>query len=63
MIVFARIDHAKAAQEAKFRLRPAQLFVFGYPEAEAPLFRKTPFSGSIFLSACWSGRTSNTLSG
>ena len=33
MIVFARIDHAKAAEETGLKLRPAELFVFGYPEA------------------------------
>ena len=32
MIVFARIDHAKAAEEMGLRLRPAQLFIFGYPQ-------------------------------
>ena len=32
MIVFARIDHAKAAEETGRRSKPAQLFVFGYPQ-------------------------------
>ena len=41
MIVFARIDHAKAAEETGLRLRPAELFVFGYPEAEAPFDRRS----------------------
>ena len=48
MIVFARIDHAKAAEETGRRLRPAQLFVFGYPEAEAPLIAEMPLLGLDF---------------
>jgi uncharacterized protein (DUF302 family) len=48
MIVFARIDHAKAAEETGLRLRPAELFVFGYPEAEAPLIAKVPLLGLDF---------------
>ena len=48
MIVFARIDHAKAAEETGLRLRPAELFVFGYPEAEAPLIAKVPLFGLDF---------------
>ena len=63
MIVFARVDHAKAAEEVGLRLRPAQLFVFGYPEAEAPLSKKYRFSVSIFPSACWCGKTRMVASG
>jgi uncharacterized protein (DUF302 family) len=48
MIVYARIDHAKAAEETGLRLRPAELFVFGYPEAEAPLIEKVPLLGLDF---------------
>ena len=48
MIVFARIDHAKAAKETSRSLRPAHLFVFGYPEAEAPLIEKIPLLGLDF---------------
>ena len=48
MILFARIDHAKAAEETGRRLRPAELFVFGYPEAEAPLIEKVPLLGLDF---------------
>jgi uncharacterized protein (DUF302 family) len=48
MIVFARVDHAKAAEEMGLRLRPAELFVFGYPEAEAPLIAKVPLPGLDF---------------
>ena len=48
MVVFARIDHAKAAEETGRRLRPAQLFVFGYPEAEAPLIARLPLFGLDF---------------
>lgn len=48
MIVFARIDHAKAAEETGLKLRPAELFVFGYPEAEAPLIANTPLLGLDF---------------
>jgi uncharacterized protein (DUF302 family) len=42
MILFARVDHAKHAADANIALRPAQLFVFGYPEAEAPLIAENP---------------------
>jgi uncharacterized protein (DUF302 family) len=42
MILFARIDHAKHAADAHIALGPAQLFVFGYPEAEAPLIAEYP---------------------
>jgi len=35
MILFASIGHTKAAEEMGLRLRPEELFVFGYPEAEA----------------------------
>ncbi len=48
MIVFARIDHAKAAEEAGLKLRPTELFVFGYPEAEAPLILNNPLFGVEF---------------
>jgi len=48
MIVFARIDHAKAAEETGLRLRPTQLLVFGYPEAEAPLLARMPLFGLDF---------------
>ena len=48
MIVFARIDHAKAAEETGLRLRPAELFVLGYPEAEAPLIAEVPLFGLDF---------------
>ena len=48
MIVFAHIDHAKAAEETGLRLRPTELFVFGYPEAEAPLISTTPLLGLDF---------------
>ena len=48
MIVFARIDHTKAAEETGLKLRPAELFVFGYPEAEAPLIANTPLLGLDF---------------
>jgi uncharacterized protein (DUF302 family) len=42
MILFARIDHAKHAADAQVALRPTQLFVFGYPDAEAPLIAENP---------------------
>jgi|SRR5208337_1164373 len=45
MTVFARVDHARAAEELGLRLRPAELFVFGYPEAEAPLIEKVALLG------------------
>ncbi|MFZ1107714.1 MAG: DUF302 domain-containing protein [Rhodomicrobium sp.] len=42
MMVFARVDHAKCAADAHIALRPTQLFIFGYPEAEAPLIAENP---------------------
>lgn len=36
--MFARM----AAEKTGLRLRPAELFVFGYPEAEAPLIAEVP---------------------
>jgi uncharacterized protein (DUF302 family) len=48
MVLFARIDHAKAASEVGLKLRPEELFVFGYPEAEAPLIAKYPLLGVDF---------------
>ena len=63
MIVFARIDHAKAAEETGLRLRPAELFVFGYPEAEAPLIAKVPLLGLDFPQRALCGRTSMVASG
>ena len=48
MTVFARIDHAKAAGDTGPKLRPEQLFVFGYPEAEAPLIEIIPLFGLDF---------------
>ena len=48
MILSACIDQAKAAEETSLKLRPAELFVFGYPEAEAPLIAKMPLFGLDF---------------
>lgn len=48
MTVYARIDHVKAAEGTGQRLKPAELFVFGYPEAEAPLIAQVPLFGLDF---------------
>lgn len=42
MIVFARIDHAKHAAQVRVTLRPSELLIFGYPDAEAPLIAEAP---------------------
>ncbi len=63
MILFARIDHAKAAAETLVKLRPMELFVFGYPETEAPLIAKNAAFGVDFPSVCLCGRTSEAASG
>ncbi len=42
MILYARIDHAKHAADVSVALKPSELFIFGYPDAEAPLIAKTP---------------------
>ncbi len=43
--VFARIDHAAAAQGAGLTLRPAQLLIFGNPKAGTPLMQAAPSIG------------------
>jgi uncharacterized protein (DUF302 family) len=63
MIVFARIDHAKAAEEAGRRLRPAELILFGYPETEAPLIAKIPLVGLDFPQRVLVGKMSKPASG
>lgn len=43
--IFARIDHAAAAQGAGLTLRPAQLLIFGNPRAGTPLMQAAPSIG------------------
>ncbi|MGA7324108.1 MAG: DUF302 domain-containing protein [Rhodomicrobium sp.] len=45
MFLHACIDHAGNAAGACLSLRPTLLFVFGYPEAEAPIIVRNPLSG------------------
>ena len=45
MFLHACIDHAGNAAGAGLSLRPTLLFVFGYPEAEAPIIVRSPISG------------------
>ncbi len=45
MAIFARIDHAANASAAGLQLRPTQLFIFGYPEAEGPVLARCPALG------------------
>lgn len=42
MTLHACIDHAKGAAEAGLQLRPTQLFVFGYAEADTPAIAGCP---------------------
>ncbi len=45
MAIFARVDHAANASAAGLQLRPAQLFIFGYAEAEGPVLARCPALG------------------
>jgi uncharacterized protein (DUF302 family) len=42
MLIHACIDHAAGAAEAGLDLRPTQLFVFGYAEADTPAIARCP---------------------
>jgi uncharacterized protein (DUF302 family) len=45
MAIYARVDHAANAKAAGLELRPAQLFVFGFPEVESPIIARCPALG------------------
>lgn len=38
--VFARIDHARGAEEAGLSLRPTELLIFGHPRGGTPLMQE-----------------------
>lgn len=40
--VFARLDHAAAAEEAGLELRPTQVLIFGNPKGGTPLMQANP---------------------
>ena len=46
--VFARIDHAGAAEMAGLTLAPETLFVFGNPQSGTPMMQEDPLAG-LFL--------------
>ena len=43
--IFARIDHAKGAQEVGMELRPTELLIFGHPRGGTPLMQEKQTSG------------------
>jgi uncharacterized protein (DUF302 family) len=45
MRLHARIDHTANARAAGLQLRPTELFVFNYPEAEGPILARCPVMG------------------
>ena len=45
MAVYACVDHAANARAAGLELRPTQLFIFGYPEAEGPVVARCQLLG------------------
>ncbi len=45
LLVFARIDHARNAQEAGLELRPTELLIFGNPKGGTPLMQDKQTSG------------------
>ncbi len=45
LVVFARIDHAKGAQEAGLQLRPTELLIFGHPKGGTPLMQDQQTAG------------------
>jgi uncharacterized protein (DUF302 family) len=42
MAIVARIDHAAAAAQFGLELRPAEVLIFGNPQAGTPLMQKAP---------------------
>jgi uncharacterized protein (DUF302 family) len=45
MTMHARIDHAANAANGGFQLRPCQVFVFSFPEAEGAILAECPLMG------------------
>jgi uncharacterized protein (DUF302 family) len=43
--VFARIDHARGAEEAGLALRPTELLIFGHPRGGTPLMQDRQTAG------------------
>jgi uncharacterized protein (DUF302 family) len=48
MAIHARVDHAANAASEGLSLRPEELFIFGYPEAEGPILERCPELGLAF---------------
>ncbi len=45
LLVFARIDHARGAQEIGQELRPTELLIFGHPKGGTPLMQDKQTAG------------------
>ncbi len=45
LLVFARIDHAKNAEEVGLKLRPTELLIFGNPKGGTPLMQDKQTAG------------------
>jgi uncharacterized protein (DUF302 family) len=45
MAIYARADHAANAGTTGLKLRPTQLFIFGFPEVEGPVIQRCPALG------------------
>ena len=45
LLVFARIDHAKGAEEVGLKLRPTVLLIFGNPKGGTPLMQDKQTAG------------------
>ncbi len=43
--VFARVDHAKGAQDAGMELAPSQVLIFGNPKLGTPAMQDDPLAG------------------
>jgi len=44
-VVFARIDHAAAAERIEKQLEPAEILIFGNPKISTPLMQGNPVAG------------------
>jgi uncharacterized protein (DUF302 family) len=45
LLVFARIDHARGAQDVGLALRPTELLIFGHPKGGTPLMQDKQSAG------------------
>ena len=45
LLVFARIDHARGANDADLQLRPTELLIFGHPRGGTPLMQDQQTAG------------------